>query len=310
MSLRVKFWLIIVLAVVTAVLAYPKEGQLLQKIGLKNAHLSVKQGLDLQGGAELVFQANGGELKKLSKTEQETAMSSLINVIQKRANPSGTAEVTVQRQGSDRVIVDLPGVTNVDEAINQIGRTANLQFLEMAPGSNMPLPTGLTGKDVSRADPDFDAPSGRPIVTLKMKGGDSTKKFGELTTRINKQNGQLITMLDNEIVFGPATVSQPITDGSAQLSGNFKDIEAARSIAQQINAGALPIPIDLVQQRSVGPSLGAESIARSLLAGIVGLVVVAIFMVAYYRAAGLLAVLALIIYTLITLTIYKLTALT
>ncbi len=310
MSLRVKFWLILLLTVVTAVLAYPKEDQLLQKIGIKDSHLSVKQGLDLQGGAELVFQANAGELKKLSKTERETAMSSLVEVIQKRANPSGTAEVTIQRQGSDRVIVDLPGVADVNEAINQIGRTANLQFLELVPGSDQPIATNVTGKDVSRADPDFDTQTGQPIVMLKMKGGESTKKFGALTTRINKQNGQLVTLLDNEIVFGPAGVSQPITDGNAQLSGNFKDVEAARTIAQQINAGALPIPIDLVQQRSVGPSLGQESVSKSLLAGIIGLIVVAAFMVAYYRTAGLLAVLALIVYTLVTLAVYKLTALT
>ena len=310
MSLRVKFWLIILLTVVTAVLAYPKEDQLLQKIGIKDSNLSVKQGLDLQGGAELVFQAKAEEIKKLSKTERETAMSSLVEVIQKRANPSGTAEVTIQRQGSDRVIVDLPGVADVNEAINQIGRTANLQFLEVVPGSDQPIPTNVTGKDVSRADPDFDTQTGQPIVMLKMKGGESTKKFGELTTRINKQNGQLVTLLDNEIVFGPAGVSQPITDGNAQLSGNFKDVEAARSIAQQINAGALPVPIDLVQQRSVGPSLGQESVSKSLLAGILGLIVVAVFMVAYYRTAGLLAVLALIVYTLVTLAVYKLTALT
>ncbi len=313
MSLRLKFWLILLLTVVTAVLAYPRESDILKKVGLKNANLGVKQGLDLQGGAELVFEADAKELKKLSKTDRETAMNALINVIQKRANPSGTAEVSVQRQGSDRVLVDLPGVTNVDEAINQIGRTAKLMFLEIVPsptgGQGQPVDTGLSGKDVSTANADFNQ-TGQPIVRLKMKGGASTKKFGDLTTRINKESGQLVTLLDNDVVFGPATVSSPITDGNAELSGNFKTLKEAQGIAQQINAGALPIPISLAQQRSVGPSLGRESIARSLLAGVVGLIVVAAFMIAYYRGAGILAVAALIIYTLITLSIYKLTALT
>lgn len=307
MSLRVKFWLIMLLAVVTAVLAYPREDIIFRAIGLKNTSLHVKQGLDLQGGAYLVFQA---DLSKTAASDRASAMTSLISVIQKRANPSGTAEVDIQQQGSSQVVVQLPGVKDANAAIQQIGRTANLTFLEIPSASPdaQPVETGLTGKDVSRADPDFNPQTGQPIVTLQMKG-EAVQKFATLTTRISQENGRLVTLLDNQIVFGPATAS-PITTGTAQLSGNFANIAAARTISDEINAGALPVPVSLAQESSVGPTLGQESVARSVVAGIIGLGIVAIFMLAYYRLAGLLAVGALIIYTLITITIYKLSALT
>ncbi len=311
MSLRVKFWLIMVLAVVAALLAYPREDQIFKAIGLKKASLSVRQGLDLQGGAHLVFQA---DLSKTPKADQSRTVDALIDVIQKRANPSGTSEISVQKQGSDKVIVELPGVKDVNEAIDRIGKTAELTFLEIptaatAGGQTQTLPTDISGKDVNRADPDYDTQTNQPVVRLQMKSG-SVKKFADLTTKINKENGNLVTLLDNQVVFGPATVSTPITDGTAQLQGNFKDIADAKRVAQEINAGALPVKVNLVEERSVGPTLGRESIARSIVAGFIGLTIVALFMVAYYRFAGLIAVGALLVYTLITLVIYKVSALT
>lgn len=296
-----------VLTVVAGVLAYPREDIILHAIGLKKAHLHVAQGLDLQGGAYLVFQA---DFSKTAPSDRSTAMASLINVMEKRANPSGTSEISVTEQGSNQVVVELPGVSDINDAINRIGRTANLTFLELpSPNSTQYVQTGITGKDVSQANPDIDTQTGQPVVELQMKGS-SVSKFAALTTRINQEGGRLVTLLDNQVVFGPATVSQPITDGNAQLSGNFSTVTEARTVAEEINAGALPVPVSLVQESSVGPTLGKQSIAESLVAGIIGLIVVAIFMVSYYRIAGLLAVAALIIYTFITLTIYKLSALT
>lgn len=313
MSLRWKFWLIILLTLVGVVLAYPREDQIFKALGLKNAKLQVKQGLDLQGGAYLSFQA---DLSKTASGERDKAMSSLIEAIQRRANPTGTSELSVQRQGSDRVVVQLPGVKDVNDAVDRIGRTANLVFLEIpgassagATGGQATQDTGLGGKDVDRADVDFDTTRNQPIVTLTMKS-ESTQKFADLTTRINKEGGQLVTLLDDQVIFGPATVSSPITDGRAQLEGNFKTVADARKVADLISAGALPVPVSLVEERSVGPSLGQESIQHSLVAGVIGLLVVALFMVAYYRLAGLIAVAALAIYTLVTLSIYKLSGIT
>jgi len=299
------FIAVIVVAVVAIALAMPREDVWLSKLGVKEP-LKVRLGLDLQGGAQLVYQA---DLSKVSSSDKTQAMESLTKVIAQRVNPGGTSEVTIQTSGSDRVIIELPGVKDLNEAISTIGKTANLQFTEIKQGSDatqaIPISTGLSGKDVQRATVDFDPQTGQPIVSLQLKGGEPTKKFSDLTTRINKESTRLLVTLDQDVVFGPATVSSPITDGKAVLQGNFTTVEAKKT-AQLINAGALPVPISLVEQRTVGATLGQESIAKSIVAGIIGLAVVALFMILYYRLAGVIAVVALGIYTLITLALYKL----
>ncbi|HVQ43461.1 MAG TPA: protein translocase subunit SecD [Candidatus Saccharimonadia bacterium] len=304
MSLRLKLGLIVALAVVTAVLTLPREDAVLRALGLKNAKLSVKQGLDLQGGAQLVFQA---DLSKTPSAQRQAAVDSLITVITKRANFGGTSEVIVQRQGSDKVSVSLPGVKDVNEAIDRIGKTADLEFLEVNAADNSTVPTGLSGKDVDSASADYDPQRAQPVVRLKLKGGDATRRFGDLTTKLSQSKNLLLTMLDGQPTFGPAT-TEPITDGTAILSGNL-DVKEAKKIADEITAGALPVPVTLVEQRSVGPTLGKESVRASVVAGVIGLGVVALFMLSYYRLAGLLAVLALGVYTTITITLYKLSAL-
>lgn len=304
MSLRWKSALILVLAVVTAIIALPREDAVLKAVGLKNAKLSIKQGLDLQGGANLVFQA---DLTKTPSAQRQSAIESLITVISKRANFGGTSEVIVQRQGSDKVSVSLPGVKNVNEAIDRIGKTANLEFLEVDVQTNQPKVTGINGKDIDSATADYDPQRAQPVVRLKLKGGDATKRFGDLTTRLSQSGNLLLTTLDNQATFGPAR-TEPITDGTAILSGNL-DVNQAKKVAEEITAGALPVPVTLVEQRSVGPSLGKESVRASIVAGAIGLGVVALFMLVYYRLAGLLAVLALIVYTTITISLYKLSVL-
>lgn len=301
MSLRLKFGLILLLAVVTAILAYPREDAVFHAFGLKNAKLSVKQGLDLQGGAQLVFQA---DLSKTPASQRETALNSLITVIQKRANFGGTSEIAVQRLGSDKVSVSLPGVKNVNEAIDRIGKTANLTFVEVNQTTGQQAPTGIDGKDIDSAYADYDPQRAQPVVHLKLKSGDSTKKFGDLTTKLSQSGSLLLALLDGQPTFGPAR-TEAITDGNAILSGNM-DVNTAKKIADEITAGALPVPVTLVEQRTVGPTLGRESVQHSLVAGLIGLGVVALFMLFYYRLAGALAVLALFIYTTITLSLYKL----
>jgi len=300
------FITVIVVAVVALALAMPREDLWLSKLGVKDP-LKVRLGLDLQGGAQLVYQA---DLSKVSGADKTSAMESLNKVIAQRVNPGGTSEVTIQTSGTDRVIIELPGVKDLNEAIATIGKTADLQFTEVKTSSTdatkvSAIPTGLSGKDVQRATVDFDPQTSQPIVSLQLKSGEPTKKFADLTTRINKEGNRLLVTLDQDVVFGPATVSNPITDGKAVLSGNFTTADAKKT-AQLINAGALPVPISLVEQRTVGATLGQESIAKSIVAGIIGLTVVALFMILYYRFAGVIAVVALGIYTLITLALYKL----
>ena len=306
MSKRTKLILIGLLALVAAVISYPKEDTILHHLGL-HTHLQIREGLDLQGGAHLVYQA---DLSKISQPNRSSAMASLVKVIQQRVNPGGTSEVSVQEASGNRVIVELPGIKDVTEAQAIIGKTAQLSFLEVDATNGTAMDTGITGKDVQSANADFDPQNGQPIVTLKLKSGAATKHFADVTTTINQSsNLRLETLLDKDVIFGPATVSTPITDGTAQLSGSFT-VAQAKQIAQLINAGALPAPITLVEQQTVGPTLGKDSVTHSLVAGIIGLAVVALFMILYYRLAGLLAVGALAIYTMITLSLYKLSAFT
>lgn len=308
MSLRLKFISILLLTIVAGVLAYPREDVILNHLGFKNAKLQLRQGLDLQGGVQLVFQA---DLSKVATADRVKTMNSLLDVMQKRANPGGTSEASVQLANGNRVIVQLPGEKDAAAAIDRIGKPAQLSFLEVINAGGVPreVDTGITGKDVDNAAVDFDTQTGKPIVTLQLKPGDSTNRFGQITTRINQSGAQLVTMLDQDIIFGPATVSNPITDGKAQLQGNFT-VQQAQVIAREINDGALPVAVNLVQQNTVGPTLGKDSLAHSLVAGIIGLSIVAIFMIIYYRLAGLVAVLALLIYTILTLALYKLSVFT
>ena len=296
---------VIVVTLLALAVAIPREDIWLSKLGVTNP-LKIRLGLDLQGGAQLVYQA---DLSKVNASDKPAAMESLTKVIGQRVNPGGTSEVTIQTSGTDRVIIELPGVKDLNEAIGTIGKTANLQFSEVKTSNDstqlLPIATGLSGKDVQRATVDFDSQTSQPIVSLQLKSGAPTQKFGELTTRINKEGSRLLVTLDQDIVFGPATVSSPITDGKAVLQGNFTTADAKKT-AQLINAGALPVPISLVEQRTVGATLGQQSIAKSIVAGIIGLTVVALFMILYYRLAGVIAVVALGIYTLITLALYKL----
>jgi preprotein translocase subunit SecD len=304
MSLRLKLILIIVLAVVTTVLALPREDLVFKALGFKNATLSVKQGLDLQGGAQLVFQAN---LSKTPASQRAAAMDSLITVMNKRADISGTQEISVQQEGTDKVSISLPGEKNVNQAISQIGKTADLEFVEVNSQTNQSIPTDISGKDVNSATADIDPQTGQPDVELSLKGGASTSNFATLTTKLSQNGDLLLALLDGQPTFGPAK-TQAITDGNAILSGNM-NISQAKEIAGEITAGALPVPVTLVEQTTVGPSLGKESVQRSLVAGAIGLGVVALFMILYYRMAGVLAVLALFIYTTITITLYKLSGL-
>jgi preprotein translocase subunit SecD len=225
-----------------------------------------------------------------------------VDVINKRVNPSGTSEVVIQTSGGDKVLVQLPGVKDIDEAIGIIGKTAQLNFYQVG-SDNSIVASDVTGKDLDSATADIDPQTGQPIISFQMKN-EAVQKFSDLTTAIQKSGGRLLIVLDDEPLFN-GTVSTAITDGKGQMQG-FESIKVAQETAVLLNAGALPVPISLVEQRTVGASLGAESISKSLIAGIIGLLAVVFFMIAYYRLAGVVASVALGIYTLINIDLFKL----
>ncbi|MCC7543241.1 protein translocase subunit SecD [bacterium] len=305
-QLRRRLVIIVLLAAIAIALVLPREDRILRAIGIKNLTPKVKLGLDLQGGTSLTYEA---DLNDTPTEERSKAMEGVLNVITKRVNPTGTSEAVIQQSGQNRIVVQLPGVTDAQAAADQIGRTAQLSFYSLS-GDEQPVPeqTDLTGKDLEQATADIDPQTATPIIRFNMKSGDATKKFSELTTKINQSGGRLVIVLDNEVLFN-GTVSTPITDGVGQMTG-FEDVQTAKETAVLLNAGALPVPVALSSQQTIGATLGSESIARSMIAGVIGIVAVMLFMIFSYRWAGVIASAALTLYALFNIVIFKLASIT
>jgi preprotein translocase subunit SecD len=274
--------------------------------------LEIKQGLDLQGGLQVVLQA---EMDNIAEDRRDTALEAARNVIERRVNFFGVTEPAIQTSksaGQYRIVVELPGVVETEQALTLIGQTAQLDFREpifeeLPPESTTSAQivgfqqTDLTGKDLEKAQVTFEQNTSAPQIAIKFTDEGATK-FEELTTRNVGQ--PLAIFLDDQVISAPR-VNEAIAGGEAVITGQFT-LEQAKNLAIQLNAGALPVPIEVLEQRSVGATLGQNSVRKSLVAGAVGLFLVAFFMIAYYGRLGLLATAGLIIYGLITLALYKL----
>lgn len=256
-------------------------------------------------------------MDKIPNDQKDVALESAKNVIERRVNLFGVSEAVVQTSklgDKRRILVDLPGLQDASDAANLIGKTAQLEFRERpaspsaeeATESAIPeifnyIPTGLSGSDLQKAQVVYGSGGGGgPQVEVSFSS-DGAKKFAEITKR--NIGRPLAIFLDNEIISSPV-VNQEIIGGVAVITGQFS-IEEAKGLAVHLNAGALPVPIRIVEQRVIGASLGQESINKSLVAGIVGLFTVAVFMVFYYGRLGMIANLALVIYSLLILGIFK-----
>ncbi len=269
-------------------------------------------GLDLRGGTHLVYEA---DVSSLASSDVETAISATRQNLEQRTNLLGVSEALVQVSTAGdkyRLIVELPGIQDINTALSTIGQTASLQFAEIqevppvdkdASPTAILVPTDLTGRDLKSATVQFGSGqqvSGSPSVGIEFTP-EGTKKFATITAR--NVGRQLPILLDGQVITAP-TVGSAINDAQAVISGDFT-LEDAKRLSIQLNAGALPVPIKIVEQRNIGATLGNESIAKSLKAGAVGLAAVFVFMVLNYRLKGLLASIALVIYILISLSIFK-----
>ncbi|MGM0498704.1 MAG: protein translocase subunit SecD [Bacillota bacterium] len=242
----------------------------------------INLGLDLQGGAHIVLQAQPTEEREIN----DTVMSGIQSVIERRVNQLGLSEPLIQREGSDRIIVELPAVDSPNEAINTIGRTAMLTFQNSA-GEVL-----MTGEAVKDARADHDQ-YGRPVIAFTLNNEGSTQ-FANITRQyIGKKIG---IYLDDERLTNPTV--QAVIEERGQITG-YDSIQAAEEDAILIREGALPVPVEVIETRTVGPTLGAISIQKSIRAGLIGLLLVAIYMVFYYRFPGVLAAVILAIYGLI-----------
>lgn len=275
-----------------------------------NRSLEFKQGLDLRGGVQVTLNA---DMKDIPADQRNTALESVKSIISRRVDLYGVSESVVRTSvGRDqyRLIVELPGVSDPQKALVLIGQTAELMFAtpvyKDSTVSGQPelvdfQPTQLTGKDLESAALSFESQDRKPSVSLKFKS-DGADKFSKITeSYIGKP---VAIILDGSILTMPR-VDSVISNGQAIISGSFT-IEQAKLMATQLNAGALPVPIQILTQKNISATLGADSIKQSLIAGGVGLITVAVYMILQYGFMGFISIISLLIYALITATLYRL----
>lgn len=264
--------------------------------------LNIREGLDLAGGSHIVMSA---DMTAIKPEDRNRALDSLKSVVERRVNFFGTSEPVIQtaKVGDDyRVIVELAGIKDTSAALEMIGKTAKLTFREeSSPAGQFLIETNLSGADLARADAGFNQNTGEPIVNLEFTT-EGAGKFEEITKK--NLNKRLAIALDEQILMAP-TVQSVISGGKAFISGQFTTAQT-KEMAALLNSGALPAPVKVIEERTVGATLGQDSVNKSLIAGAIGLGIVAVFMIANYGLYGLIADLALIIYVLISLAIFKL----
>lgn len=316
-------WIIAGLVVVLTALGIwidiPRHPQL--RLGKFERDLNVKLGLDLRGGSHLVYRADVAGIGAGDITE---SLAGVRDVIERRVNAFGVSEPNVQTNyvgGEYRVIVELAGVHDPQQAIKLIGETPQLDFrrevakAEALKQFNIDDPaaitgpiferTELTGKNLKRATVSFDPVTGSPEVNLEFDG-EGSELFAELT-RQNVQK-RIAIYLDGVPISAPV-VQTEITNGRAVISGGFT-VDEAKQLSARLNAGALPIPIELIGQQTIGPTLGRLSVEQSIIAGLTGLLAVVVWMVIFYRLPGVVAGVALILYAIFFLAIIKLVPIT
>lgn len=331
------FWLVLALSFVAFLIDLPKiplkfnygpikinqtiGGYQINIFGGKFARdLEIKKGLDISGGIQVTLAA---DMSSVPEARRQEALDSVKNVLERRVNLFGVSEPNVQtvRAGQDyRVVVELPGVYDTARALSLIGQTAKLEFRQYDPQATLSAEaktanfnpfdayknTGVTGQDLQQAQLDFDTSTNAPQISFQLTP-DGGKKFKDLTEKLlikpSFLERTLGIFLDGQPITNPPEVKAVISDRGV-ISGSFT-VDTARDLATKLNAGALPVAIKVIAQQNVGASLGEDSVNKSVYAGVVGLIIVALFMVGLYGRLGLIADSALLIYGLLTLAIYK-----
>ncbi|MCS7206481.1 MAG: protein translocase subunit SecD [Dehalococcoidia bacterium] len=302
-DLRRLIIVLIVLALSAVVVAVPRwdlrlGGWRFERGG--EGPLGLRLGLDLQGGVQLIYEAD-------VPAPTPDQMEGVVRTIERRVNAFGVTEPVIQQMGSNRVLVQLPGLKEVEEAKRLIGETAKLEFKwrHFNPdGSWEDREVGLTGDDLARAyaGPHPNVP-GLWVVNIEFNSRGAGI-FEDLTRRIVGTNDQIAIFLDNQELVSPVARSV-IVGGRAYIEGRDFTPQRARTIAIQLESGRLPVPVKIVQEQTVDATLGRDALEKSLVAGYIGTALVALFMLLYYRVPGLIAVVALAIYGVVALAIFK-----
>lgn len=331
------FWPILIVFGVAVWVASPNPG-LHYTLGDRRMDWDVKvhQGLDLQGGLQVLLEADVPAEQEISSD----VMNATRTIVEQRVNALGVTEPIVQSQGERRVSVELPGIDNPEKAVALLKETALLEFVDvgtnpMPPGTpvrsdfrtgdnpnvaeiaakaangeavsldDVIFPTVITGADLESANVGRDPVTSEYIIgfILSDRGADV---FGDHTS--NNVGSYLAIVLDGKVVSAPV-IRDAITSGQGQISGDFT-AESANQLALQLRYGALPVPLKVLNSRTVGPTLGQDSVRLSMIAGTIGFSTVALFMLLYYRIPGAIAVLALAMYAAITFALFKLIPIT
>ena len=337
LAMERKSWFLTSLVVGSLLLFVFVTPEAARKLGLPISARPFSLGLDLLGGTHLVYQADLSQVQGSA----DDAMQGVRDVVERRVNLFGVSEPVVQVSGGDRLIVDLAGIKDVNQAISLIGQTPFLEFKTELPrvqgdqiiqqkmgaqaqgitADQLCSPvngqalasfllqyqadpcyqsSGLNGSGLKTAQVTFNNQGFTPQVSLEL---NSTGR--DLFAQLTRDNvGRTIAIYLDGLPISTPVVQTEISDGFAVITGNFSPDEA-KLLVTRLNSGALPVPITLVSQQTIGATLGSESLAKSLNAGVYGLIFVAIFMLLFYRLPGLISIAALVVYTLIVLGIFK-----
>ena len=305
-------WLIAIIAVLAVFIDIPKHqisfpfncpGVCL-KIGAFSVNQEIKThlGLDLQGGTQLILRMQTEKLPIGTTTPQSDLQTQAISVIDRRINGLGVSEPVIQGLGDDKILLELPGIEDLAQANDLATRQA---FLEVKvpdkdhPGQFKSLTPPLTGANLKPTFVTFQNGT-KPVINFEFTGTDSDR-WVQLSKDFYQQPVQIT--LDAKEISAP-TINAIFTSGSGVIEGNFTT-QSAKELSLLLNSGALPVPLEVIQSSRVEPTLGQESVQRSLVAGAIGLLLVAFFMVAYYRLPGALAVIALLFYTALAYAIFR-----
>ena len=313
--MRTYRWLIIILIVVAVAVWIDLPNNPGIHVGGFNREINTRLGLDLVGGVQALLEADLPEGTAVDVEKMRTA----TRIVENRVNGLGVTEALVQQAGEQRIVVELPGVDDPTLAISTIQETGLLEFVDMG---GTPLEAGtiivtdiatsetpqegervwntvMTGDMIDNVQVSRD-PSGQYVIQFQLTSAGADI-FAEYTT--NHVGEFLGIVLDKTVISAP-NVNEPITEGEGVISGSFT-LESANNLAVQLRYGSLPIPLKVVETRTIGPSLGQDSLQKSLIALLIGFIVVILFMAIYYRLPGLLADISIIIYALVTFSIFR-----
>ncbi len=312
-------WVVVVIAVLAVWIDIPKHQfsfpfdcpGICYRLGGQSTSIEIKThlGLDLQGGTQLVLQLHPEKIPGGTTTNIDTLNQQTRIVIDRRINSLGVSEPVIEALGADKILLQLPGVSDLDQARKIATQQAFLEIKvpaldasgQVVSGQYVSLNPPLTGANLKPTFVEFQGSNNAPVVRFEF-GSPDDARWVQLSKDFLQKPVQIT--LDGQQISAPV-IQQVFTSGIGVISGNFT-AASAKDLSTLLNSGALPVPLEIVQSSRVEPTLGLDSVHRSLVAGAIGLLLVALFMIAYYRLPGVIAVLALFFYTALTYAIFRL----